>query len=170
MNGTGFLEKDSVVQPCQEHLAVRASRAFLSIECSPGHHPGEKLSPQEGGMTCLRSLHRPAAKLGREHAARGLSRRRLHGCSASGCVCWARVVEAGELGPGHRLGGGSPGCWWLFVGRDILWDFSARALGSGCSSGPRRCGRKEISVACSSVTSALQLRCVRGVEARVETQ
>lgn len=121
MNGTGFLEKDSVVQPCQEHLAVRASRAFLSIECSPGHHPGEKLSPQEGGMTCLRSLHRPAASGQRQSWAENTQPGAYLGAAST-----AAQQVAACAGPELW----KPVSWGLGTG----WEVGAQGAG-GCSSG-----------------------------------
>lgn len=141
--------------------------SFFEHLMQPGHRPGEKLSPREGGMTCLRSHHRPAAKLGREHAAWALSRHRLRGWLSK----WLRVLGPGlwkpvswGLGTSWEVGAaqGAGGC---SSGGISSGTFQRGPWGSGCSSGPGRRGRKEISVACSSVTSALQLRCVRGVEA-----
>lgn len=129
----------------------------------PGHRPGEKLSPREGHdlleVTSPASGQRPAAKLGREHAARGpfsAPPPRLLGkwLRVLGPELWKPVSWGLGTGWEVRAAQGAGGC---SSGGISSGTFQRGPRGSGCSSGPRRCGGKEISVACSSVTSALQL-------------
>lgn len=141
---------------------------FFEHLMQPGHRPGETLSPRERGMTRLRSHHRPAAKLGREHAARALSRH----CPRGWLSKWPPVLSpklwkpvSWGLGTGWevRAARGAGGC---SSGGISFGTFQRGPWGSGCSFGPLRRGGKEISVACSSATLAPQLWCVRRVEAR----
>lgn len=143
---------------------------FLEHLTQPGHRPEEKPQPREGSVTCLRS-HRASGKAGLRAAARASPGTVCAAGSAGGCVCPAPAVEAvswglgtgGQVRPPRVLVG-------LIAGRDILREFSSRALGLWVQLWAPEDEAGEIPVACSSVTSALQRRCVRRVGARAQTQ
>lgn len=132
----------------------------------PGHRPGEKLSPREGHD--LLEVTPPASgKAGRRARAPGpLSAPPARWLGKWLCVlgpdCGSRLA-----GSGHRLGGASrPGCWWLFIRGDNLWDFSARALGLWVQLWAPKTRRERDFSGLFLSDIALQLRCVSGVGAR----